>query len=208
MKMLWSFGIILSFVAFHVDARVEFMSTSADLGCNSCLEFARNAEKEFNSMKLFEEVVALSKQVCQALPNDLEIKCLKKSRDYVQYAKVLFQEFFHEKSLCNNTRLCDDEKGGDDEEANMKSCSKCKKYARKVISEIQNPRTKTKATNAMLNFCEERGEDREKCDEYVYQYGAAVLDKLEKAKAKNLCNALEFCDNEEEGDSMLMEINM
>lgn len=29
MKVLWSFGIILSFVAFHVDARVEFMSTSA-----------------------------------------------------------------------------------------------------------------------------------------------------------------------------------
>ncbi|KAM0948680.1 putative saposin B type domain-containing protein [Dioscorea sansibarensis] len=206
MKMLWSFGIILSLVALHVDARVEIMSMSADSGCGSCLEFARNAEKEFKNLKLFEEVVALSKQVCQALPNDLEIKCLKKSRDYIQYARVLFQEFFHEKSLCNSTRLCDDENGGSEDED--KSCSKCKKYARIVISEIQNPRTKTKVTNAMLNFCEEKGEDREKCDEAIYQYGAAVLDKLEKAKANNLCSALQFCKSEEEDDFMQMEINM
>ncbi|KAJ0980826.1 hypothetical protein J5N97_009081 [Dioscorea zingiberensis] len=179
---------------------------STGFQCGSCLEASRSAEKTLNNLKMFEEVSMLSKKVCQALPVDLEIKCLKKSEDYIQYTQSMFQELFHEESLCNSTRLCSNENRVPsngfltDKESGGGSCSKCSKTVGKLISDLKDPRMKTKVTNAMLNFCEEKDENHQKCDETVYQYGAVVLDKLEHAKSKDLCKALSICGGGDDED--------
>ncbi|KAJ0980827.1 hypothetical protein J5N97_009082 [Dioscorea zingiberensis] len=204
MKMVWSLGIILTLV-LHVDARFECMSLKKDVTCNSCLEASRKADKALNNKNMFKEVNLLSNQVCQSLPFDLKIECLKKSRDQIHRTRIQLQEYFHEKSLCNSTGLCHHQsKVPENNEILGKSlsymkekpCTGCRRAVRDIVWRLKDPRMKSKLTSALLDYCEEADEHEDQCKQAVYRYGSIILNKLERLKPYDLCLMMGFCDEE------------
>ncbi|XP_039127880.1 uncharacterized protein LOC120263965 [Dioscorea cayenensis subsp. rotundata] len=204
MKMMWSFGIILTLLLLHVDARFDFMSITRGTRCNSCLEASRKADKALKNKDMFNDVNVLSNQVCQSLPSDLQSKCLRKSSDQIEQSRVQMQEIFHEQNLCNKTGLCFDEvtdvidNKNSSENTNCVNradeCSDCTYAIENFIYQLADPKVKNKVTDAALDYCDESEGNRKRCKQAVYRYGRIVLHKLEQVKAKDLCMVLNLCD--------------
>ncbi|XP_057813652.1 uncharacterized protein LOC131027599 [Cryptomeria japonica] len=159
--------------------------------CAVCEQFIEETINYANENKTQSEVISLLHQTCSKL-KIFSTEC-DSLVDY--YASLLFMEIgtVNAKEFCQKMSFC----GGSASLflKEQQNCDLCRAAISEIKSELEDPETKMKVIEIMLDSCKRVPAYAKECKKLVFEYGPIILTNMEKYLDSNdICSEIHVCE--------------
>uniref|UniRef100_A0A0C9RXJ5 TSA: Wollemia nobilis Ref_Wollemi_Transcript_5758_1687 transcribed RNA sequence n=1 Tax=Wollemia nobilis TaxID=56998 RepID=A0A0C9RXJ5_9CONI len=164
-----------------------------DTTCAVCEQFVEEAVYYVDQNKTRSEILSALHQTCSKLKM-FSTEC-DSLVDY--YASLFFMELetVKPKEFCQKISYCSDSSS-----LSLKleqNCDLCRAAMSEVKAELEDPETKMKMIEMMLDGCKRVPTYTKECKRLVFEYGPVILTNMEKYLDSNdICSELHVCESQ------------